>query len=409
MSQTDIATRRDENHAPLDCLRWDDVGRDRLAGFTPAEWTFLIETMRERNGLGLLARRLSRAAIAPPEEVVIALRTDRQHRAIRHLRAKTSIIALLKATERPALLLKGIDLATRVYGDVSCRSMGDIDILVQRDDVAVFDVALRDQGFIPELAPTEAVLDNPAQYHVLYTPPQRGMLPIELHWRLSRETQGVDLSGIWQRSLPAATSIGPLARVMAVEDLLPYLALHMRAHGFDTPLTQLWDIAEVLAWLPDRTDFGPIWARAREWGMSKALAVAFHQAHACLGIDVSMVGGPTLPPEMRGLVPNVVPNLGRHTGQDAVPGRYVTTLLARGSRWSDRWTVIHAALLPPLAELAQRYDIPERSIRLYAQYPKHWLRIWERKRPTLVQWLRGGRDARQEVDSRRALHVWIDR
>jgi len=196
--------------ADLRCLRWDAEGDRRLAALTADDWNRLAVALDGGAGLSLLARRLRRAGVEPPAAIAGRLRAHAMALAARTLQAQAQLATMIAATGRPALLLKGVDLADRLYGNLGHRAMGDIDFLVQPDDALAYHAQLLAAGFEASAAPDAAMRAVSWQHHTLYAPPAGPMrLPFELHWRLEGGEHGdrIDLSAMWDRSLPHGSAV----------------------------------------------------------------------------------------------------------------------------------------------------------------------------------------------------------
>jgi hypothetical protein len=357
----------------------------------------------------LLARRLARPGhgVAVPQAVASALRARVMVVRQRNRQATILTRAILGKAGRPALLLKGIDIASRVYGDLGTRSMGDIDLLVKPEDMTAFDAVLQGMGYRPELPFAPVLLDNPHLHHLEYRA-DNGQLPIEMHWRLSRDAIALDLAEIWHRAEPA-WEMGVGAFVMAPTDLLIYLCLHIKHHDFEVSPAHLWDLGEVLEWLPAEIDGAAIRRRAAEWGLERAVEIAMHQAARELGIDTSRLGYDPLPAEVAGLIPAALHRFGIDEDEDVETGRHTAMLLAGTGGWRARWSVLRTALLPQRAEMALRQGGGRRAGWLAQAYLAHWRDIWQRKKHVLIRWATNGGTVRARIGRMNALKTWVER
>ena len=69
---------------------------------------------------------------------------------------------------------------------------------------------------------------------------------------------------------------------MSREDLLLYLCAHIRHHTFDTPLTHVWDLAELVAWAGTDFDWDAFWQRAAAWASVLPKQCSWHSANSKL-------------------------------------------------------------------------------------------------------------------------------
>ncbi len=189
---------------------------------------------------------------------------------------------LLEATRRiagacdearvPLVLLKGIDLCERVYGNPSLRPMQDVDLLVPEPLRARAVEALSGVGFRPE----EPLGSGTLRRSVVLSgpPPQRAH--IHLHWHLANASYPlpyaarIDLEGFRARTLPWPGAPGQ-ARVPSPEDLAVYLCEHLVKHCCEEWIFAV-DLALALRRLPP--DPVAFWRIARSWGVERICACA---------------------------------------------------------------------------------------------------------------------------------------
>lgn len=197
---------------------------------------------------GLVLARL--AALAPTRRQDAALR-DLAHDSLRRLRAEARIwdlerdrlIRVLEERGLGPLVLKGAALRLTTYAEPAHRPIGDLDILVPRDDVTPARETLGRMGYhIPYSADQIRALEQ-QHFHLRF---KREPFVLELHWELNsaqapyRLDPASFLSRSRIRSRPGMTDI----RVPSPEDMV----LHMVAQNVDsqTRLGRLVDIDRVI-------------------------------------------------------------------------------------------------------------------------------------------------------------------
>jgi putative nucleotidyltransferase-like protein len=391
--------------ALLGCLRWDDAGTERLRALTAEDWNALWQLIRAGAGHHLLARRLQRATIRPPDAIEGALRKRAIVVAQRNLAGRAALAAAIRATGRPALLLKGVDLAERLYGDLGQRPMLDIDFLVRTDDIAAYDSHLRGLGFDPSPPPQPALINSDRHHHTHYRSSTATDLPLELHWRLVNDERyrSIDVEGIWARSLPLP-AVAPDARIMAPEDLFLYLCLHLKQHTFDTPLTQIWDLAEMLHSPGLPLDWAIVWQRAHDWHLTRTVKVALHLVSTTLGVPTGTISDWTPEPGLAALLPDVLSHLGRYPHADEITGPRMPLFLSSTSTWSERYRALRASALPPRSEIRALYGRPDDPLwRDCLSYLRGWRQLLVVRRKGLRGWLVGSADVRRHIDRLSAL------
>jgi hypothetical protein len=398
------------DRALLSCLRWDDAGTERLRALTAEDWNALWQLIRMGAGQHLLARRLQRAAVRAPDAIEAALRRRAIAVAQRTLAGRAALAAAIRATGRPALLLKGVDLAERLYGDLGQRPMLDIDFLVRRDDIAAYDSHLRGLGFEASPPPYPVLIDSDRHHHTHYRCAAATDLPLELHWRLVNDERyrSIDVEGIWARAVPLP-SVAPGARVMAAEDLFLYLCLHLKQHTFDTPLTQIWDLAEMLHSPTLPLDWTIVWQRARDWHLTRTIRIALHLVDTMLGVPTDAISDWTPEPGLAAVLPDVLSHLGRYPNADEVTGPRVPLLLSSTSTWRERYRALRAGALPPRPEIRALYGRPDDSFwQDCLSYLRGWRQLLAGRGTALRGWLFGKADVRRHIDRLTALRRHLD-
>jgi len=382
------------------CLRWDEEGDQRLATMSPASWTDLIGVLEHKAGLPLLARRLKRAAIVPPPEVAAKLRPNGLALAVRNLQSRIALAKAIRAAERPALLLKGIDLAERLYRNPAHRSMGDVDFLVHEFDAMAYHHHLTLQGFRARHAPDAAARSVEWQRHAYYAAPAGAIhLPFELHWLLANGKDGktIDMAGIWSRSQPHAT-MGPHGRIMAPDDLFLYLCLHLKNHAFEAPLINLWDIAELIEDPELPLDWGNIWQLAAEWRLMEAVRITLYLITKTLGVQTRHISDWSPDASIEELLPDGLALIGRHSASMPIVGARVGLLLAPNISLGKRVRALARGVFPSRLEIRLRYGEVDQGT--FADFRSYWRRLRTIGRDKMVAvgaWMRGDGDLRHQV------------
>ncbi len=234
----------------------------------------LFDALRERDvplAPGL-ARRLAGAELA----------RDIDHAA--HLALLTRIDGALASAALKAATLKGALLAERVWPRPAARPTTDVDLLVAEEDLAEAARALETLGYTAVDDDDAEARFRAAHHHLHFTHPHA--LPIELHFHAYRGFgETLRSAPLIARSHVAFVGRQPLSaiRVLAPEDELMYLAVHLAAHR-----------AVRLGWLVDlrllleRMTPAQITSsaeNARASGYARPLALAAALLAEVLGVD----------------------------------------------------------------------------------------------------------------------------
>jgi hypothetical protein len=390
-------------------LRWDTEGEQRLRALDAGDWDALWGVVQAGEGQHLLARRLRMAGLEAPPEIAARLRRRAMVVARRSLTGRAALLSALRATGRPMLLLKGADLAERLYGNLGVRPMCDIDFLVQPQDIPAFDSHFRANGYTPTPAPHEVLVRSRRHHHALYRHSDPNHLPLELHWRLANDAryEAIDVAGIWARAQPHDGLAGGL--VMAPDDLFLYLCLHLKQHGFDTPLTQIWDLAEMLNATAFPLDWPTIWRRAADWHLTRTVEIALFLVHSALGVPTTHISGWTPDAELARHLPDVLAQLGRHPTADQVTGPRMPVLLSSRSSWLDRLRALRDGALPSRQEIRALYGQPGDGLwRDCLSYLRGWQHLVRRRGTAVRTALAGTPAVRAHIERVSALRRHLD-
>jgi hypothetical protein len=192
------------------------------------------------------------------------------------------ILKLFRDAGFEAIPFKGPVLALRAYGNLGLREFYDLDFLLRRGDLLKAKKVLFDQGYTSPWKQNEqweqAHIDT--QLGCDFTSAD-GKTRIELHWSFIQKwlTYDVDLDAIWRRAVTWQFAGTPM-RMVAREDLLPYLCAHGAKHHWER-LFWIIDIAEIVRVERD-LNWGSLIEQSRLHGNWRVLALGLHLAKTLL-------------------------------------------------------------------------------------------------------------------------------
>lgn len=229
----------------------ESAGRIRALIQDKLDWEYLLR-MAHRHGLmPLLYWQLN--GICPelvPEACLRSLRDSYNRNAARNLYMTVELCRVLKLFEAQgiaAIPYKGPALAVSLYGNVSLRQFGDLDILVHAQDVFRAGEILKSQHYRPEfqlnIAQKAAFLRTKNDYGLLSAD---GNIFIEIHWNFipAYLSLSLDLERFWER-LGSIRLNGMMVSTFSAEDLLLILCVHSTKHMWQR-LSWISDIAELI-------------------------------------------------------------------------------------------------------------------------------------------------------------------
>lgn len=359
----------------LTCLRLEASERKlvQLQALTAADWETAIDLGRQHGVAPLLFWQIKNFAgqIALSEARLTELRNNFLNSAARNLLLYRDLAAILGALQPagiPVILLKGLHLAKLVYPQAALRPMADIDLLLRPDDLPQAAQILQSLGY---RYTREFELGREARKHQ-HIPPlyQTGKPPVELHWHIAGPDSPlrVDLDGLWERAQPVDVA-GLPALVLAPEDLLLHLGLHLVHHELSAGLKRVYDIAALVAFFGPRLDWAQVVDRSTEWGCRKSLFLVLHLADTLLNAPIP----PTVLDQLR--PDDFTPPIEVLARQRALSVRPPQpelhpdlAHLRRRRPWQIKANAMLGALFPYPEYVAAKYSLPSGSKVVYFYY-----------------------------------------
>lgn len=203
--------------------------------------------------------------------------------AARNATLADALIEVLRAFDGAgvaAIPVKGVVLAETLYGGLSLRSLGDLDVLVRPADLPAARGVLASLGYAQAPEPGFENAHHPFHDPPYYRPGAGGQICLELHWGLwATRFFHLDVEALWRRSVPARLH-GADVRLLSVEDTLLHLAIHRSRSALR--LRFVCDIAELLRRHHDTLDWEYVIAQARAAGARTTLFFTLALAHELL-------------------------------------------------------------------------------------------------------------------------------
>ncbi len=307
----------------------------------------------------------------------------------------------------PLMLLKGVHLARFVYPEPALRSMADLDLMVPQDRLLDAEALFLREGYGPTTRPDPVEFCTHSNHLAkLFAP---GGSVVELHWTIERPTSPftIDLDGLWARArtVPFGNQV---VRVLAPEDLLLHLALHVSYHhGFDrSAVKALVDIRHVVDHHRHDLDWSALAARANAWGSGGFTYVTLRLAAGIMGTPI----------------PAAVFDQLAHSAVDeeaaieahrfvllspTLPKVFVEVARRTGT---DRWRWILRRLLPPPRTMAMLHGLRPGSPLVYPLYPVRVAHLLVRRGVLLLRALLPGTTRTGTIEresTRQRLEEWV--
>ena len=142
-----------------DIPRTEKIERIRRLSREPLRWNLLLDLADRHGAQSLLCQALVDIEDAVPPAELSALKQRYQinlHKALFLSRELIRIVEHLSALGIEVMPYKGVALAEMAYGDIALRHAGDIDLLIRPQDFPRIRDAVRELGYTPHLAFSEA-------------------------------------------------------------------------------------------------------------------------------------------------------------------------------------------------------------------------------------------------------------
>lgn len=253
------------------------------------DWNSLILAAHQHRVLPLLCRSLDRVAReSVPESVMQQLRSAFHGNARRNLfltRELLQVMDLFRVHDIPCIPYKGPVLSSMVYGDVSLRQFGDLDVIVLVKDVLRAKALLVSRGYRPQkqMSDEELLAFTRTEKEIALLRDDIG-INIELHWGVTADRHPIRIPAdlLW-KDLRACSVAGQSVPTPGYEDLLVILCVHGTRHRWER-LGWLCDVAEIVRRQPD-LDWNRAIENAVELGARRVLFLGVVLARELLGAE----------------------------------------------------------------------------------------------------------------------------
>jgi hypothetical protein len=339
------------------------------------EWKALVEVARRQEVLPLLYRWLKQLKVDPPkvveEELERAYIINALHNSI-FLMELERILKGLAQNSIQVILLKGAYLLLEVYKDLGLRRMGDIDILVHKEDLAAAHSILLGLGY-----QSRAVNPLPLKRwaHYEYFNEGNGVL-VEVHWNLLEEYQPVkiDTEILWHTSCIRNLNGIPF-HILSPEINLLHLCLHAAKHVDTLSLRFLYDIYKLVETQRDKLKWSIVESFARKWRIYRPVTLFMRLTDELLGLEPSLECSDLLKQDS---VPSYYYSLAKmmlisnlpyiDVGEPALMRIFFTKGVGR------KLSLLWRALIPSKEEMSNLYGTPPSFIHTLPYYLVRWTR-----------------------------------
>ena len=201
-----------------------------------------------------------------------------------------SILRLLETNDIPSICYKGPAFAIWLYGDLSLRHSGDLDILVRKNDVARAKDLLLSIGYkfdwpkIP-LTSVQEASHLESKYNYTFVNEFTGVA-IELHWGITPKYFSFppESEWLWEQLVPQNIA-GTEVLTFSPEDYLLILCVHSSNHCW-MRLSWICDISELINKHPN-LNWEYIIREAQLFGVKRIVLLGILITHEFLGTNIN--------------------------------------------------------------------------------------------------------------------------
>lgn len=177
-----------------------------------------------------------------------------------------SILRAFQVRQVVCVPVRGLALAELLYGDIAARPMGDIDLLVHKEDLSGVATILKELGF-------HEVDHRPGfarafSYTLEFFKDRHGWIIVEPHWTIAYPpfVDRVDMDQVWKRCVRGRV-VGVDTWLLGRADLLLHLCLHIIHQGKSAPLLWFYELDRFLRQATTAPDWRELVSIARKAGL----------------------------------------------------------------------------------------------------------------------------------------------
>jgi hypothetical protein len=249
------------------------------------DWDRFLNLVDHHRVVPQVYGQLSVLAHLVPARQIEPLRSRYQDNARKALWFTGELIRILRHFESlgiNALPFKGPALAETLYGEVTQRQFGDLDVLVHAADVPRARAALLDLGYRPgiDLGPRQERAYIETGYEYSFGAADGANL-LEIQWKILPRFYSIDLdvADFFERADEISVG-GRSMRTLSPQDLLLVLCVHAAKHVW-VQLSWLCDIVQLVK--SQQLDWNAIQEDARRLGIGRLVSLNLLLAHELLG------------------------------------------------------------------------------------------------------------------------------
>jgi hypothetical protein len=403
----------------IHCKASDRPTPAAFSDFSAADWAaFTQAAIQYRFGFQVnayLRADEARLALVPEpclEQLKDSIRSTTVINFVQQHRLRQMLVAC-KERGIPVMLIKGLWLVEQVYRDLGARSSGDIDLVLDPEDMPAFTALAKELGFsIP--ANVHNICDIAAacnEFELMH--PEQGSL-FDVHWLLMHplEDSPIDEDALWRRSEEVCLA-EVQCRTLRLEDHLLYLCFHAALHHRFCLVgpRALLDIATLIERPPRPIDWDDVVQRAHELGWNHGAWLMFDLIREHLGVTppeaVLLALQPTTESKSEtGQVREVAIELMFQSQERGELPRNLVRLMT-DLTLLGKIALVARRLFPSRRELASQFLVNANTPGLSWLYLRRWTLLVKSSLPEFFRFALGNPKAREEFERSQLIERWV--
>jgi hypothetical protein len=335
----------------------------------PIRWKSLFALAERHGAQPLLYRALLGMEDGVPSGEMRQLKQcyhTNLHKTLLLSRELIRILDHLSALGIDVMPYKGLALAEALYGDITLRQSGDIDLLIQAKDLPRVRGAVAELGYTPHVPLSEEQERSYLRsgYECAFDS-AAGRNLLEAQWAIQPRFYAIDfdMGGLFQRAMTITVAEHPL-KTLSYADLLLVLSAHAAKHVWDR-LIWLCDIAQVIN-LPT-LDWEWIASQARQLGIVRILWVTLLAANRLLEVAIPAAAQSSLPQDSAApaLTEEVTTHIVSEAEYNVESLAYFRLMMRLREQATDQWRFLQRLTFTPGPNEWQAIRLPRLLFPLY--------------------------------------------
>lgn len=266
---------------------------------THLDWPYIFDKAQKDGVFPLLYHNLKKIpgdSYNPPQDILDRLEKHYYRNVARNMGLYHELEKVLKALKKAGIeviLLKGAFLAGAVYPNIGLRPMGDIDLLIRKEDLRKIHKILNSLGYFSPHNYQDYlnIPHSPYLNTLIYQTLSPIYLFLHLHWHLINSSRPlhayaskIDMDSIWNKAVPV--KVGNMSTMtMSPYHMLIHLCEHAFRHSFDR-LILLSDIFELIRYYDKCLSWDQVIEEANRFNLIRPLYYSLYFAHKFLDAKI---------------------------------------------------------------------------------------------------------------------------